>query len=61
LEFFNGIGGFDKNGREYVVVLGEGLRTPEPWVNVIANPDFGFLVSESGSSFTWSQNSHETN
>jgi cyclic beta-1,2-glucan synthetase len=59
LEFFNGIGGFDKNGREYVVVLGEGLRTPEPWVNVIANPDFGFLVSESGSSFTWSQNSHE--
>jgi len=59
LEFFNGIGGFDKNGREYVTVLGEGLRTPEPWVNVIANPNFGFLVSESGSSFTWSLNSHE--
>ena len=59
LEFFNGIGGFDKNGREYVTVLGEGLRTPEPWVNVIANPSFGFLVSESGSSFTWSLNSHE--
>jgi cyclic beta-1,2-glucan synthetase len=59
LEFFNGIGGFDKNGREYVTVLGEGLRTPEPWVNVVANPTFGFLVSESGSSFTWSLNSHE--
>ncbi len=59
LEFFNGIGGFDKHGREYVTVLGEGLRTPEPWVNVVANPEFGFLVSESGSSFTWSQNSHE--
>jgi cyclic beta-1,2-glucan synthetase len=59
LEFFNGIGGFDKNGREYVTVLGEGLRTPEPWVNVIANPTFGFLVSESGSSFSWSLNSHE--
>ena len=59
LEFFNGVGGFDKNGREYVTVLGEGLRTPEPWVNVIANPNFGFLVSESGSSFTWSLNSHE--
>ena len=59
LEFFNGVGGFDKNGREYVIVLGEGLRTPEPWVNVIANPNFGFLVSESGSSFTWSENSHE--
>ena len=59
LEFFNGIGGFDKNGREYVIVLGEGLRTPEPWVNVIANPVFGSLVSESGASFTWSANSHE--
>ncbi len=59
LEFFNGVGGFDKDGREYVTVLGEGLRTPEPWINVVANPDFGFLVSESGSSFTWSLNSHE--
>jgi cyclic beta-1,2-glucan synthetase len=59
LEFFNGVGGFDKNGREYVTVLGEGLRTPEPWINVIANPNFGFLISESGSSFTWSLNSHE--
>jgi cyclic beta-1,2-glucan synthetase len=59
LEYFNGIGGFDKNGREYVTVLGEGLRTPEPWVNVVANPDFGFLISESGSGFTWSLNSHE--
>jgi cyclic beta-1,2-glucan synthetase len=59
LEFFNGIGGFADNGREYVAVLGEGSTTPEPWVNVIANPDFGFLVSESGSGFTWSLNSHE--
>src|SRR5260370_29257684 len=59
LEFFNGLGGFAENGREYVIVLSEGLRTPEPWVNVIANPDFGCLVSESGSGFTWSLNSHE--
>ena len=40
-------------------VLGEGLRTPAPWINVIANPSFGFLVSESGSGHTWSLNSHE--
>ena len=59
LEFFNGLGGFAKNGREYVTVLGEGLRTPRPWINVIANPSFGFLVSESGSGFTWSLNSHD--
>jgi cyclic beta-1,2-glucan synthetase len=59
VEFFNGLGGFADDGREYVTILGEGLRTPRPWINVIANPLFGFLVSESGSGFTWSLNSHE--
>jgi cyclic beta-1,2-glucan synthetase len=59
LEFVNGLGGFAESGREYVTVLGEGLRTPEPWINVIANPSFGFLVSESGSGYTWSRNSRE--
>jgi cyclic beta-1,2-glucan synthetase len=59
LDFFNGLGGFASNGREYLTRLDEGLRTPAPWINVIANPSFGFLVSESGSGHTWSLNSHE--
>ena len=59
LDSFNGLGGFAHGGREYVTVLGEGLRTPAPWINVITNPSFGFLVSESGSGHTWSLNSHE--
>ncbi|HLF00053.1 MAG TPA: glucoamylase family protein, partial [Gaiellaceae bacterium] len=59
LELFNGLGGFDGNGREYVTVLGEGRWTPAPWINVIANPSFGFEVSESGSGYTWSVNSRE--
>ncbi len=59
LEFFNGLGGFAERGREYVITLAEGLRTPAPWINVIANPSFGFLVSESGSGYTWSGNSRE--
>jgi len=59
LEFFNGLGGFAGQGHEYVTVLGEGLRTPAPWINVIANASFGFLVSESGSGHTWSLNSRE--
>ena len=48
LAFFNGLGGFAAGGREYVTVLGEGQWTPAPWINVIANPAFGFQVSESG-------------
>jgi len=59
LEFFNGLGGFTQCGREYVTVLGEGQWTPAPWINVVANPEFGFQVSESGSGFTWSVNSRE--
>ena len=44
LEFFNGLGGFADGGREYVTILGPGQATPAPWLNVIANPTFGFLV-----------------
>ena len=58
-EFFNGLGGFVDNGREYVTVLGPGQWTPAPWVNVIANPSFGFQASESGAGYTWSLNSRE--
>ncbi len=59
LEFFNGLGGFTQDGREYVTVLGEGQWTPAPWINVVANPAFGFQASESGSGYTWSVNSRE--
>ncbi|MEK7838450.1 MAG: hypothetical protein AAB328_10775, partial [candidate division NC10 bacterium] len=59
LEFSNGVGGFAADGREYVTILGEGQWTPAPWINVVANPAFGFQVSESGSGYTWSINSRE--
>ena len=58
-EFFNGLGGFVDDGREYVTVLGEGQWTPAPWINVVANPAFGFQVSECGAGYTWSRNSRE--
>ncbi len=59
LEFGNGLGGFAPGGREYVTVLGKGQWTPAPWLNVVANPAFGFQVAESGSGYTWSANSRE--
>jgi cyclic beta-1,2-glucan synthetase len=59
LEFFNGLGGFAEAGREYVTSLGPGQVTPAPWINVIANPVFGFQVATEGSGFTWSVNSRE--
>jgi cyclic beta-1,2-glucan synthetase len=59
LEFFNGLGGFANNGREYVTILRNGERTPAPWINVIANPNFGFQVSAEGSGYTWADSSRE--
>ncbi|HKQ97052.1 MAG TPA: phosphorylase, partial [Candidatus Polarisedimenticolia bacterium] len=59
LDFWNGLGGFTRDGREYVTVLDAGRWTPAPWINVVANPSFGFQVSESGSGSTWAANSRE--
>ena len=59
LEFFNGLGGFADSGREYVVILEPGQVTPAPWINVIANPGFGFQVSADGAGYTWAKNSRE--
>ncbi|HEX7619789.1 MAG TPA: glucoamylase family protein [Anaerolineales bacterium] len=62
----NGFGGFSRGsgaapgaaqGKEYVIHLQPGEHTPHPWVNIIANPQFGFLVSEEGSGCTWAGNS----
>ena len=55
----NGLGGFTRDGREYVVVLDGERETPLPWSNVLANPAFGTIVSSSGSAFTWAGNSRE--
>jgi cyclic beta-1,2-glucan synthetase len=57
--FDNGQGGFTEDGREYVILVRPGRPTPAPWCNVMANPEFGTLVSESSFGCTWSLNSGE--
>ncbi len=57
LEFFNGLGGFSADGREYSVSGSQ--PTPTPWINVIANRGFGFHVSADGAGYTWARNSRE--
>src|SRR5260370_16027131 len=59
LIFENGLGGFTSDGREYVITLSVDQVTPAPWVNVLANPYFGTVVSERGSAYTWVGNCHE--
>ncbi len=59
LLFFNGIGGFTPDGCEYVITTSKEQVTPAPWANVLANPHFGTVISESGNAYTWSENAHE--
>ena len=58
LQFFNGMGGFTSDGKEYIIHTTAANVTPAPWVNVIANPHFGTVVSESGQCYTWVENAH---
>jgi cellobiose phosphorylase len=59
LRFFNGLGGFTADGREYLIHTGPRQMTPLPWVNVIANANFGTVISENGAAYSWSENAHE--
>jgi cellobiose phosphorylase len=59
LMFGNGIGGFTPDGTEYVITTDADSPTPAPWVNVLANPNFGSVISESGGTYTWRENAHE--
>ncbi len=59
LSFFNGIGGFTKDGKEYVITTDNKISSPLPWANVIANINFGTVISESGQAYTWAENAHE--
>ena len=57
LPYFNGLGGFTQDGREYAIYLKPGGATPAPWANVMASRDFGTMVTESGLGCTWGGNS----
>ncbi|TLP72857.1 GH36-type glycosyl hydrolase domain-containing protein [Maribacter sp. ACAM166] len=59
LKYYNGTGGFTADGKEYKILTNNEATTPAPWVNIIANPIIGTVVSETGSSYTWAVNAHE--
>lgn len=55
----NAYGGFSADGNEYIISGLATQPTPAPWVNVIANGQFGTVVSETSSAYTWAENAHE--
>jgi cellobiose phosphorylase len=59
LEFGTNYGGFTDDGTSYTILAQGQKLSPLPWSNVIANPTFGTLVTETGGGYTWSENSRE--
>ncbi len=53
------VGEFNADASEYRIATSAARITPLPWVNVLANPNFGCVVAESGLAYTWSENAHE--
>ena len=54
-KFESKYGYFTKDGSEYVITRPD---TPRPWVNVISNGDYGLVESQTGSGFSWKNNSN---
>lgn len=53
MKFASSYGYFSDDGREYHITT---PLTPRPWGNVISNGDFGMMVSQTGSGFSWRGN-----
>ena len=50
-------GAFVREGAGFAFHADRDRRPPRPWINVLANPGFGALVSEGGGGHTWALNS----
>lgn len=58
LLYYNSFGGFSKDGKSYIIKTNE-ENTPAPWSHVIANENFGTVITANGGGYTWSGNSRE--
>lgn len=52
-KFETAYGYFAEDGREYVITT---PLTPRPWGNIISNGDYGLMVSQTGSGYSWRGN-----
>ena len=57
LNYFNDYGGFSEDGKEYIIKINKAENVPAPWSNVLANRNFGTIVTSNMGGYTWSKNS----
>ena len=57
LKFYNEYGGFSSDGKEYIINVNREKRLPVAWSNVLANENFGTVVTDCMGGYTWYKNS----
>ncbi len=57
LKYYNEYGAFSEDGKEYLIRINKNNRLPTVWSHVIANKNFGTIVTENMGGYTWYKNS----
>lgn len=57
LLFFNGIGGFSRDTKEYIFKSSKLNEVPRPWINILCNEKFGSIITDNFGGFIWAENS----
>ena len=57
LKYYNDYGGFSQDGKEYYIRVNKDENVPMPWSHIMANENFGTLVTDSMGGYTWYKNS----
>ncbi len=57
LKYFNEYGGFSEDGKEYYIRVNKEEKLPTVWSHILANKEFGTLITESMGGYTWYKNS----
>ncbi len=57
LKYYNEYGAFSQDGKEYIIKINNETTPPTVWSHIIANENFGTLVTSNMGGFTWSKNS----
>ncbi len=57
LKYYNGYGAFSEDGKEYIIKMTKNVKPPLVWSHILANPNFGTVITNNNSGFTWYKNS----
>jgi len=57
LKYYNEYGGFSEDGLEYNLKISKENKLPTVWSMILANKNFGTLITQNLGGFTWDENS----